>query len=124
MRSHYKSRHKKCNYCERPFKDVSKFNSMTHCSKLCVKNTATCRRHDISNYEHQKLMTIDTCEICNNKFKSRRDKCIDHCHESLRVRGVLCTKCNTSLGGLGDNINGLRSALNYLQRDFIIDSTT
>lgn len=34
------------------------------------------------------------CEICG----SREKLCVDHCHESGRVRGCLCGACNLRLG--------------------------
>ena len=42
---------------------------------------------------------------------------VDHCHETGEIRGLLCHKCNTGIGQLGDNIEGLRKALKYLSND-------
>jgi hypothetical protein len=44
------------------------------------------------------LLREDKCQICNDPFKSDRNKFIDHCHKTNIIRGVLCTKCNTLLG--------------------------
>lgn len=41
-------------------------------------------------------------------------KTIDHDHENGRVRGVLCIRCNSALGKLGDNTEGLQRAMDYL----------
>jgi hypothetical protein len=30
------------------------------------------------------------------------------------VRGLLCSACNTGIGLLGDNVEGLQRAMNYL----------
>lgn len=43
--------------------------------------------------------------------------CVDSCHETRKVRGLLCTKHNTAIGQLGDNVAGLKSALEYVQAD-------
>ena len=40
----------------------------------------------------------------------------DHDHQSGEYRGWLCKNCNTGLGLLGDNIQGLRRMLAYLER--------
>ena len=34
------------------------------------------------------------CEVCNNKFKSKRDRHMDHCHETGEFRWILCCNCN------------------------------
>lgn len=55
----------------------------------------------------------NACAICGNHL-ARDAINVDHCHESGRVRGLLCSGCNTGLGLLGDNEEGLMKALNYL----------
>jgi hypothetical protein len=40
---------------------------------------------------------------------------IDHDHKTGQVRGLLCSGCNTGLGHLGDDIQGLKRALEYLE---------
>jgi len=41
---------------------------------------------------------------------------VDHCHSTGQIRGVLCCECNTGIGKLGDNAEGVRRALAYLER--------
>lgn len=41
---------------------------------------------------------------------------VDHDHETGAVRGIICNKCNQGIGALGDSIDGVRRALNYLER--------
>lgn len=59
------------------------------------------------------------CAICDKKLESKEKTRIefnaDHCHATGKLRGLLCKCCNTSLGKLGDNIEGLQKAMNYLE---------
>lgn len=53
-----------------------------------------------------------SCALCGESD----DICVDHCHETGRVRGILCRKHNAAIGILGDSVDGLRAALDYLSR--------
>lgn len=55
------------------------------------------------------------CECCGGPPGTKRMR-LDHCHDTNEFRGWLCGKCNTGIGQLGDNINGVRNALAYLER--------
>jgi hypothetical protein len=39
---------------------------------------------------------------------------VDHCHDSGRVRGLLCNRCNRAVGLFGDDPIVLRRAISYL----------
>ncbi len=58
------------------------------------------------------------CAICDTAFAelSARQVNVDHCHKTGAIRGLLCTGCNTGLGLLGDSAEGLRKALDYLEK--------
>ncbi len=40
----------------------------------------------------------------------------DHDHQTAKVRGLLCCSCNTGLGHLDDSVEGLRRAIEYLEK--------
>jgi len=55
-----------------------------------------------------------SCGRTKNVFKARF--CVDHDHETGKIRGLLCHNCNIGIGNLGDTIEGVRKALAYLER--------
>ena len=75
------------------------------------------RIYGISMHEFDELVEFQggNCAICFKPLEilNRRAN-IDHCHQTGKVRGILCTGCNTGLGHLGDNIEGLERAVYYL----------
>lgn len=40
---------------------------------------------------------------------------VDHCHDTGKIRGLLCLNCNNLLGKAKDNINILELAIQYLK---------
>lgn len=61
------------------------------------------------------------CEICfealNSPFSGERSTRgqLDHCHETGRFRGWLCTQCNVGIGSFKDNVRLLQRAIEYLK---------
>lgn len=41
---------------------------------------------------------------------------VDHCHETGKIRGILCMTCNRAIGMMKDNPQLLRKAAEYLER--------
>jgi hypothetical protein len=62
------------------------------------------------------------CAICKQSETSLgnngkiRDLSTDHSHITGRVRGLLCSPCNTAIGLLKDNIEILKSTIDYLTK--------
>lgn len=54
------------------------------------------------------------CEIC--KREPHRWLVVDHCHKTLKIRGLICERCNTALGLLQDNVDWLENAKQYLTK--------
>ncbi|SRR6266851_3794913 len=53
------------------------------------------------------------CEVCG-KVLTVSTASLDHDHETGRVRGVLCTRCNLGMGNLDDSIVLLQQGIKYL----------
>ena len=58
------------------------------------------------------------CDCCGTDLTilPKRSIHLDHCKETETFRGWLCKNCNIGLGMLGDNVEGLQTALKYLNR--------
>ena len=53
------------------------------------------------------------CALCGEPEPIKK-LAVDHCHETGKLRKLLCTNCNTVLGKVHDNVDLLRKMVNYL----------
>jgi len=65
----------------------------------------------LDDVESMKADQGGACAICR---KAPRRWVVDHCHETGKVRGLLCDTCNRTLGLLDDNHETLIAAAMYL----------
>lgn len=79
--------------------------------------------YGIGLVEFEQMMTKQNgvCAIClkpetrkNNTGLAITKLSVDHCHETGKVRGLLCNSCNIAMGKFYDNPLLLRAALKYL----------
>jgi Recombination endonuclease VII len=72
----------------------------------------------IEDYDRMLVEQGGVCKICKRARASLNTKfrffCVDHCHETGRVRGLLCVKCNGALGWF--ELHG-GAALTYLGKN-------
>jgi hypothetical protein len=77
----------------------------------------------IKTYEEMLLKQNNVCAICNQPetAKHQKDKegfkklAVDHCHTTGIIRGLLCQKCNISIGAMNDSIENMKAAIKYLE---------
>jgi len=60
------------------------------------------------------------CECCGKEYvqqptKRKDSLCLDHDPVKGTFRGWICRQCNTAIGLLGDNLDGVKKAVSYLQ---------
>ena len=69
------------------------------------------KNYNINIEEYIKCMkTSDKCQHCG----STNNLCYDHDHKTGKFRGVLCRKCNSALGKLGDTLESIGRMYKYL----------
>lgn len=66
--------------------------------------------------EQVEEMAANGCGICGTHEWNGRHKRphVDHDHKTGKVRGILCSECNTGLGKFKDDLTLLRRAMDYL----------
>lgn len=73
----------------------------------------------VTEFEEMLAAQGGVCAICGGLPPGVDGKCgqwnLDHCHETGRNRGILCSPCNTGIGMLGDSIERLEAAIRYLR---------
>lgn len=60
------------------------------------------------------------CECCGRQKSRNRALNQDHDHATGAFRGWLCTRCNIGLGTLGDTLEGLQRARDYLHQAWLL----
>jgi hypothetical protein len=120
----------KCSSCGQEHiqnsREIQKNNKPMSCDNFKPHNWSGLEKEDnimrkqygISTQQFAELLEFQGggCAICAKPIENiRRRMNIDHDHETNKVRGILCTGCNTGIGHLGDNIEGLQRALYYLE---------
>ena len=70
-------------------------------------------RYGINLVDYNQMLSEQDgkCKICKTEAKRL---VVDHCHTTKRVRGLLCSPCNTGIGMLKESENILRRAINYI----------
>lgn len=85
--------------------------------KLFEANRKTKLKRDYNlTLEQYDLMLKEqngVCFICNQP-PSKKLLAVDHCHKTNKVRKLLCSKCNTALGLVNDDIIILTNMIKYL----------
>ncbi len=69
------------------------------------------------------------CAICEKQESAShpitgapRSLAVDHCHSTGKIRGLLCSRCNSILGHALDDVEILRRAIAYLGRSGVSES--
>lgn len=75
------------------------------------------------DYEKLFYLQNGVCAICfepqtmkQANGKGIKRLVLDHCHNTNKIRGLLCHHCNVSLGSFQDSIEILQSAIKYLKK--------
>lgn len=128
------STHKECRICRemKPYsayasKDGKSRRKESYCNE-CKKFMGTERvlkRYGLSVDSYMEIYNRQNgvCKICKNPEKDGKRLAVDHDHSCCSgagscgkcIRGLLCSRCNKTLGMVEDNIEHLNSMIQYLK---------
>lgn len=112
MREHARGKYKENGDKEREKQNLYRRNNPVAARMRTLK----CR-YGITAEEYNNLNEKQkgNCAICGrNHSELGRMLDVDHCHETGKIRGLLCNNCNQGIGLLKDNPDILRNAIKYL----------
>ena len=106
-------------YC----KKCHNFKIRTTYSSIVMKNYDLKRMYgiDLNDYEEMLKEQNYCCKICKKNINTlnkghKKALCVDHCHKTKKVRGLLCDSCNRGIGLLKEDLNILEEAIKYLSQ--------
>ena len=117
---------KQCNLCQETKPTTEFWKGKARC-KSCIKevnpyNPERNRDRHLNNkygitseiYNEMEIQHNFRCQIC--RVAPDMVLHVDHCHDTGKVRGLLCYKCNSLLGYADDNVEILARAIRYLRK--------
>lgn len=121
--SDFRARYRKCKDClyqqdqARPHKDIKwKIWYASNKDKLYYRRLKYTYGLDKETYLGLLADQNFKCKICHvDETTLSRKLHVDHCHKTGKIRGLLCSNCNTSLGLLKESPSLCLKIINYLQ---------
>ena len=106
-----------CASCNEAKNDSDFYDRETRCKKCCSRRA--------SDYSRQKKRGWSV-EAYNASYQNQEGKCAicstwqevlhgDHCHETGKIRKLLCQNCNLAIGLMKENPERLRLAAEYCE---------
>ncbi len=82
-----------------------------------LRRSSLQRKYGISVEDYDCLLQFQGggCAICKQTETKKKRLAVDHDHSTGKIRGLLCTRCNTAIGLLKDSIVLCENAAGYLK---------
>jgi hypothetical protein len=103
-----KRRKENCKHYEKIFKNNKE---LIHGRNLNHKFRITKEEYNLVLMEQGNV-----CAICHLPRENGWRLCVDHNHYTGKVRGLLCTKCNTAIGLVDESMDRLYAIIAYLKK--------
>lgn len=75
------------------------------------------KEYGLTKEQYLKLVELQSssCKLCGIRKEDSFQLHVDHCHDTNKVRGLLCGKCNQGIGLLNHNPELIRKAALYCE---------
>jgi Recombination endonuclease VII len=104
----------RCKPCHQEYKKTSPTTARNRkAEKLQLRYGLTYEQWE--NMRQAENYSCMICGITEDEIGKKLD--VDHCHESGKVRGILCNPCNSLLGHARDRIEILEASIQYLKEN-------
>ena len=77
----------------------------------------------VEDFERMVEVRANRCDICKRtpeEVGDNRRLSVDHCHNTGKIRGLLCRWCNTAIGQLQDSVEVMENAVQYMKENGIV----
>ncbi len=83
---------------------------------MSIRDNSLWQRYGITGADFDSMLEAQggRCLICSEAPPGKQRLCVDHCHATGVVRGLLCRRCNTLVGFLEMDTELLRAAQEYI----------
>jgi len=97
-------------------KNASKKDGLASTCMYCVEDWRLVNTYGITLDDYNEMLhkQNNVCALCQRSDTNRLS--VDHDHETGKVRGLVCSRCNWALGVLGDTPEKLSRVVEYLRR--------
>ena len=102
-----------------PHRENTKRWKLAHPQRVIDMNRDWCyrKKYGITLKQYNEILTKQNgvCLLCGNKtaYKNKgRNLFVDHDHETGKIRGLLCSRCNTVIGQI--ELIGIKKIIGYL----------
>lgn len=112
LNSEFSGRKVECKSCQREYAN----KNYRERPKGYWKNTNLLRNYGITLEQYEQMLDDQGghCLVCDKTT----DLCVDHCHTTNKVRGILCRHHNSALGLVNENIDVMKKLIKYIERSF------
>lgn len=83
----------------------------------CSRCYSVAARYPEADFTQMLIAQSGRCAACGDPMVGEREPAIDHCHETGRVRGLLCIRCNSAEGMLLGSPERAVALADYMKRN-------